>query len=156
MDIYKKTIYTDVQTTATSQQLLSCNVLKNDLFITPSSETSIDILNAFCIDKEIENYVFSYHICRLRPIVKVNSKFVEYILNTDICRKEAVKLSNGITRFTLSKKTIEDFSMTPPKLEEQDAISQFLKSIDESIFLQSQRIERLKNEKQAILNVIII
>ncbi len=155
MDVYRRNIYTSAETTATNQQLLSCDVKKHDLYITPSSETALDILNAFCIDNMIDNYVFSYHICRLRPITNVNSKFAEYILNSDTSRKEAAKLSSGITRFTLSKKVIEDFLVKVPTLREQETISNFIKDVDENINLQFQRLERMKSEKQSNLKSIL-
>ncbi|UJP63821.1 restriction endonuclease subunit S [Mongoliitalea daihaiensis] len=63
---------------------------------------------------------------------------------------DKVNTSSGIPH--ISSKQIDDFEIGfPPKIQEQEKISSFLKLIDSSINSQSEKIESLKSHKKGLL-----
>ncbi|MBB1574317.1 MAG: restriction endonuclease subunit S, partial [Flavobacteriaceae bacterium] len=51
---------------ASDKKILDCNILKGDVFITPSSEILDEIGYSATAIEDIEGAVYSYHIMRLR------------------------------------------------------------------------------------------
>ncbi len=147
MDVYKRKVYTNMKTSVPINRYEDIKVLKGDLFITPSSETAQDIMNAFYINNELHEYVYSYHIVRLRKKIKVNVKFIEFLLNSKKHRKNFSKLANGAQRFTLSKSDIENYEIIIPTLNMQYKFADLLSSIDILIESQEKYISKLWERK---------
>lgn len=114
--------------TAPDKKIEQCNVLKNDIFITPSSETIDEIGFAAVIMEDLPNVVYSYHIMRYRlnhPNT-TTAKFIRYLFEAPIIRKQILKGAKGLTRFGLSKYQFADLSIPFPPLEIQERIVELL------------------------------
>lgn len=90
MDVYNRREITNknaselMQVTAKISQLVDNNVLKNDIFFTPTSETPEDIGRVYVIEETLHNTVYSYHLMRYRPKEGVfYPNFPNYSLMTD-------------------------------------------------------------------------
>lgn len=92
MDIYNNNIInngtTNFITTASKNKILNCNILKGDVFLTPSSETREDIAHSAVATEDLINTVYSYHIMRLRPKIQINILFSKYMFDNDYFRQQ--------------------------------------------------------------------
>ena len=114
--------------TAPDRKIEQCNVLKDDIFITPSSETIDEIGFAAVIMKDLPNVVYSYHIMRYRlnhPNT-TTAKFIRYLFEAPVIRKQILKGAKGLTRFGLSKYQFADSEIPLPPLEIQKKIVECL------------------------------
>lgn len=125
MDVYNNTyIEKDIPkmiVTSSDKKIHDCSVLKGDIFFTPSSETKDDIGITSVISEDIPNCVYSYHIVRLRLKEKnyISSCFYNYYFKSIKMKDQIFKNSNGITRFTINKKKIEDLIIPIVSIEKQ-------------------------------------
>lgn len=157
MDVYKyhfiKNKHIKAITTSPDYKIVNCNVLRGDIFITPSSETKDDIANAAVIIEDIDNCVYSYHIVRLRPKININVYYSQYMLSTDDFRKTTYALCDGGgKRYFLSLKTIKDLKIYIPTLAEQQKIADCLSTLDEMIEEEEAAIEKLKEYKKGLMS----
>ena len=116
--------------TAPDKKIVQCNVLKDDIFITPSSETIDEIGFAAVIMEDLPNVVYSYHIMRYRlnnPNT-TTAKFIRYLFEAPVVRKQILKSAKGLTRFGLSKYQFADIEIPIPPLEIQQKIVECLDS----------------------------
>ena len=114
--------------TAPERKITQCNVLKDDIFITPSSETIDEIGFAAVIMEDLPNVVYSYHIMRYRlnnPST-TTAKFIRYLFEAPIIRKQILKGAKGLTRFGLSKYQFSELEIPLPSLEIQKKIVECL------------------------------
>jgi len=159
MDVYKhktitsKNCYELMTTSAKENQIKVNNLEKGDILFTPSSETPNDIGHSIVIFEDLENTLYSYHLIRFRPKKKVlNISFSHYCCNIENILQQFVKLSQGITRYTL---TINGFKKViifyPIDLKEQEKIAELLTNIDEKIQIQKKIIEHTERLKKGLL-----
>ena len=132
MDVCRhKYIDTSVPTmvvTAPEKKITQCNVLKDDIFITPSSETIGEIGFAAVIMEDLPNVVYSYHIMRYRlnnPNT-ITAKYIRYLFEAPVIRKQILKEAKGLTRFGLSKYQFAALNIPFPPLEIQRKIVECL------------------------------
>ena len=158
MDIYKRRELNNemtselMQVTAKSNQLIENNVLKGDVFFTPTSETADDIGHCLAINETLENTVYSYHLMRYRPYE--NSfylKYPNYAFDTSAVKNQMSLMAQGVQRFVLSKSQFENIEISYTNLEEQKKIAEFLDNLDSLITLHQCKLEKLKNMKKALL-----
>ena len=57
---------------AKTNQLETSDLKKGDILFTPSSETSDDIGHSVVIFKDLPNTLYSYHLMRFRPSIKLD------------------------------------------------------------------------------------
>ena len=114
--------------TAPDRKIEQCNVLKDDIFITPSSETIDEIGFAAVIMEDLPNVVYSYHIMRyrLKQPNTTTAKFIRYLFEAPVIRKQILKGAKGLTRFGLSKYQFADIEIPLPPLEIQNRIVEIL------------------------------
>lgn len=142
--------------TAKDAQIASCNLKKGDILFTPSSETPEDIGHSVVIFEDLVNAVFSYHLMRFRPIVKIDILYSHYFCNIPNVLKQLSKLATGSTRFTISVKSFSSIKVNLPCLEEQTKIANFLSAIDEKITGVDQQIEYTKQFKKGLLQQMFV
>ena len=114
--------------TAPDRKIEQCNVLKDDIFITPSSETIDEIGFAAVIMEDLPNVVYSYHIMRyrLKQPNTTTAKFIRYLFEAPVIRKQILKGAKGLTRFGLSKYQFADIEIPLPPIEIQKKIVECL------------------------------
>ena len=114
--------------TAPDRKIEQCNVLKDDIFITPSSETIDEIGFAAVIMEDLPNVVYSYHIMRyrLKQPNTTTAKFIRYLFEAPVVRKQILKGAKGLTRFGLSKYQFAAIEIPLPPIEIQQKIVECL------------------------------
>ena len=137
MDIYRnryiKEDFIKMVVTASEKKIKQCNILKGDIFFTPSSEVIDDIGNSAVAIKDIKNAVYSYHIMRIRLNEKniIQSMFINYLFESDYVQRQINKKARGITRFGLNKTQWEKIKIPLPHIEIQKEIVSVLDSFTE-------------------------
>jgi len=132
LDVYKNQ-YIDSNTptmrvTANEKKIEQCNVLKGDIFITPSSEVKNEIGFSAMAVEDMPGVVYSYHIMRIR-LYKFNltqSMFINYLFRSDALQEQINKQAKGLTRFGLTKSQWEKIQIPIPPLPVQQEIVNIL------------------------------
>ncbi|CAC9631470.1 Type I restriction-modification system, specificity subunit S [uncultured Gammaproteobacteria bacterium] len=141
---------------ANKTQLDSSNLRKNDMLFTPSSETPDDIGHSIVIFEDLENTLYSYHLTRFRPKLKLNIIYSHYFCNTHYILKQISKVATGSTRFTIS---INDFSQIlvklPSSTKEQQKIAQDLTLADDEITKLQTELALLKTQKKGLMQQLL-
>ncbi|WP_338658364.1 restriction endonuclease subunit S [Paraclostridium sordellii] len=83
---------------------------------------------------------------------KVSNEFIYYLQNQ--IKKYCYKNASGSTFLEISKKNIENFRFNMPSIEEQEKIASFFSLIDAKIYLQSEKVEALKDYKKGMMQKI--
>ncbi|MDR6797685.1 restriction endonuclease subunit S [Acinetobacter calcoaceticus] len=102
--------------------------------------------NAY-IDNFTEGTVASSLVV-IRPKNIIGS-YLFQILNSDIEYRQRTLCDEGAAQPNLSARNLAGFLIPIPSLEEQKEIGNFFKQLDETIVLQRQQLQTLKNLKQA-------
>ena len=103
MDVYKNSIdYESLSlTSGTLDKIEKERVRKNDLLVTPTSETREDIFHSAVIKEDIPA-VYSYHTMCLRPKISISSLYFKYYFDS---RK--IKMSVGRLETCPARKEFE-------------------------------------------------
>ena len=146
MDVYNRRPITNknccdlMHVTAKPSQVKDNNVLENDVFFTPTSETADDIGHVMVIEETLQNTVYSYHLMRFRPYANSFYKtFPNYGCATNSVRGQMTLMAQGVQRFVLSKGQFESLSILLPTVDEQRKIAQLLTNIDTIITLHQRK-----------------
>lgn len=132
------------------------SVKKHDIFFTVSSETPQEVGLSSVWMEDLSNVYLNSFCFGFRPTQKFDSLFIAYALRSTYVRKQIILLAQGISRYNISKKGVMDITVLLPGSEEQEAIGSFFKQLDNSLLLQSQKIEKLKNLKTALLEKMFV
>ena len=132
MDVYRNR-YIDckiptMEVTASNKKIVQCNILKGDIFFTPTSEVLNDIGNSAVAINDISGTVYSYHIMRIRlnEPVFITAMYINCILESEYVQKQINKNAKGITRFGLTKTQWEKIKIPIPPLTIQKEIVKIL------------------------------
>ncbi|TQC54449.1 restriction endonuclease subunit S [Mycoplasmopsis cynos] len=160
MDVYKGVKITSKNlriNTANKSQISSFNILKSDVFFTPSSETRNDLGFAKTALETIEQGVFSYHLIRYRQKNKTfYESFIDYIVRTSRYRIIFYKEAVGAQRYVLSIKTFNNTVIPKPTIQEQERIVFLLNIIDSLITLHQRKLNALENLKKTLLEKMFV
>lgn len=158
MDIYNKRKITAqncnnlMQVTAKLSQIIDNNVLANDIFFTPTSETANDIGRVLVIEETLPNTVYSYHLMRFRPNSNVfYPSFPNFGFATDFTRQQMVLSAQGVQRLVINIAGFENLEVCFPDFKEQQAIATFLTNIDTLIKSHKEKLEKTLDIKKAFL-----
>ncbi|QPH99070.1 hypothetical protein G5B97_02815 [Campylobacter concisus] len=159
MDVYKNThINSNLklsQTSASNREIENLSLAKGDVLFTPSSETPDDIGHSAVILSDMPNTLFSYHLVRFRLDAKNDIVFLGYVFNQDKILKQFARLSQGITRYTLSIRDFQNVFINFPNLNEQQKIAEVLTACDDEINLLNLKLENLKRQKQGLMQQLL-
>lgn len=157
MDIYNNNLISNkiinFMTSAPKNKILNCNILKGDVFLTPSSETRDDIAHSSVAIEDLQDTVYSYHIVRLRPKEQINLLFSKYMFDNDFFRKQAYSLCEGSgQRYVLSLSILNHLKLKiPTSLDEQEAIADILCKADEEIELLNKQLDLYTEQKKGLM-----
>ena len=87
------------------------------------------------------------HVCIIRPQREINSQYLAVFLSSEAGQKMVHSSHHGLSREGLTFSNIGSFSITIPKIEEQDKIVRILSSINKLVQIQNQSkisIQKLK------------
>ena len=128
-----------------------------DIFFTVSSETPDEVGMASVLLEHIDelylnSFCFGFRLHDFKTLVP---QFSSYFLRADAFREEIYKLSQGATRFNLSKTNLMKLIVILPPIEEQIAIAQVLQAADKEIQLLKTKTEKLKEQKKWLMQVLL-
>ena len=128
-----------------------------DIFFTTSSETPEEVgMSAVILEDTDELYLNSFCFgFRLYDFNKLNPNFAVYFFRSNIFRKILNKLSQGSTRFNLSKNSMMKVNIILPAIKEQTAIAKILSTAAEEIHLLESELEQQKLKKKALMQLLL-
>ncbi len=151
-DINNTTIENLMTVSANETQLRTSNLKKGDILFTPSSETPDDIGHSVVVFENLKNTLYSYHLMRFRPKLKLDILYSHYFCNIDYVLKQISRVATGSTRFTISISGFSNIKIKlPSTVQEQQKIADCLTSLDELIDAQSQKVLSLKQHKKGLM-----
>ena len=134
------------------------NLKKGDVIITKDSESPNDIGIPCLIIDDLPNVVCGYHLTLLRP-TDIDGGFLYCVFQTQHIKSYFETESNGITRYSLGKSSIESTSIVFPPFQEQQQIVSYLdqktKEIDDLIVSEQKRIELMKEYRQSLISEVV-
>ena len=128
-----------------------------DIFFTVSSETPDEVGMASVLLNEVQNtylnsFCFGYRLNDFKTIVPV---YASYLFRGDDFRKKMYKISQGSTRFNISKTEVLNMRITIPSTDEQTAIASVLANADKEIEVARKKLARLQEEKKGLMQVLL-
>ncbi len=130
-----------MQVTAKPKQIIENNILKNDVFFTPTSETPDDIGRVYVIEETLDNTVYSYHLMRFRPFEDMYyPNFPNYSLMTEKVRKQFFVAAKGVQRFVIGRTEFEEIVDCIPSYDEQAKIGELFRNVDQLITLHQRKL----------------
>lgn len=128
-----------------------------DVFFTVSSETADEVGMASVLLEDIEElYLNSFCFgFRLHDFKTLNPEFSSYFFRANNFRKEVYKLSQGATRYNLSKTQLMKLKIVLPTIEEQKAIAQVLQAADTEIKLLKTKADKLREKKKGLMQQLL-
>ena len=92
---------------------------------------------------------------RLYDFNLIHPEYASHYFRGEEFRIALNKISQGITRFNLSKNGLSKISLTLPSIEEQLAIAQILSTVDKEIELLEKDIEQEKLKKKSLMQLLL-
>ena len=86
----------------------------------------------------------------IRP-KNIDGRFLFHVLNSDIEYRQRVVHDEGAAQPNLSAKSVSEFTMPLPHIDEQKKVSEYFDKLDHLITLHQRKYDRLKNLKKAYL-----
>lgn len=128
-----------------------------DLFFTVSSETQDEVgMSSILLDNVGELYLNSFCFgFRLNDFSTLLPEFARYFFRSYPFRREVFKLSQGATRFNLSKNELIKLKIIIPSLEEQVNIANILSTADSEIQTEKEKLTVLKSQKKGLMQQLL-
>jgi type I restriction enzyme S subunit len=145
-----------MQVSAKEKQIETSTLKRGDILFTPSSETPSDIGHSIVIFEDLYNTLYSYHLMRFRPIIKLDILYSHYFCNIPSVLRQITRFATGSTRFTISVGSFSKIIIQLPSFDEQQKIANFLSSLDSKIALVSTQIENTKAFKKGLLQQMFV
>jgi len=143
--------------TAPHFKTISCNVIKGDIFLTPSSELRTDIGISAIAMEDMDGVVYSYHVYRLRYNIEIDKLFGLYLLKTKKFLAQPEKMCEGSgKRYVVSMSKFKNMIVYLPKeINEQNAISNMIYDIDLEIKQLENKKAKYQNIKQGMMQELL-
>lgn len=109
--------------------------------------------NAY-IDNFDEGTVAS-SLVAIRP-KNIDGKYLFHVLNSDIEYRQRVVRDEGAAQPNLSAKSVSEYLIPMPDIEEQKTVSSFLTNLDETITLHQRKLDELKELKKGLLQQMFV
>ena len=133
---------------------ITCSVMKGDVLITRTSETSDEIGMTSVALKDYSKSTFNGFCKRLRikkeAPIEIHPYFIGYLFRTRHFRKTVAQYATMTTRASLNGESIKKMSFFFPPLPEQKAIANILSSLDNKIELLQAQNKTLESTAQTI------
>lgn len=133
--------------------LIAENFGKVGDILMPSSDVTPDGL-ARASSLQVDNVYLGGDINVLRPKKICCSNFFSYLINHH--KQKILLCVTGTTVKHVYNKDLRNITYMVPNYDEQIAISEFFQKLDETIKLQQQQLQTLKNLKQAFLEKMFV
>lgn len=132
MDVYNNQYITDelvvsfMDGSVTKPEYERYVLRAGQVLLTKDSETKEDIAKTAYVCKDFNDVVCAYHLAVLTPIGNINGKYLNYVLQSEQLRNYFARKANGVSRFGLKLKSIEEALIPVPPLTVQEEIARIL------------------------------
>ncbi|MBL1180862.1 MAG: restriction endonuclease subunit S [Bacteroidetes bacterium] len=129
-----------------------------DILFTISSETPDEVgMTSVLLDNVKELYLNSFCFgVRLNDFKTLHPEFARFYLRSSAIREEILKLSQGSTRFNLSKNEIMKLQLIiPPTIKEQRRIASVLSKAEDEIKYLRTQMQSLQQKKKGLMQVLL-
>ncbi len=159
-DVFKKSFIYSYEinhwVTAPQAKVDGCNVLKGDVFFTPSSETRDEVGMSAVVSEDIDSCCYSYHIVRFRIKEAWDLNFKAFAFSTPSFRKQVSLLADGSgQRYVVSQDGFRSVVISYPSLDEQLEIGKALKLAEEVTITLEKKLAALKLEKKSLMQQLL-
>lgn len=129
-----------------------------DVFFTTSSETPREVAFASVMLDEAENVYLNSFCFGYRPysLSTLNPQFSRYLFRSDNFRRKVFRLSQGSTRYNISKTEMMKLTIALPSLDEQVKIATLLSAIDKKVELLDCQMGNTKIFKEGLLQQMFV
>ncbi|MBE5813046.1 MAG: hypothetical protein E7314_05275 [Clostridiales bacterium] len=144
--------------TASEEKISKCSVKKGDIFLTPSSETRLDIGISSVAMEDIDDLVYSYHIIRFRPKIEMDLLFRAYIFkNQKFLDQASTMCEGGGKRYVCSNKKFESFELEiPVDIREQQDIANKLYTMEKELDMLKDKLKKYKHIKEGMMEELLM
>lgn len=101
---------------------------------------------------ENDKYTLNQRICSIKSFEETNSKFLFFLLNRNV---HYLSFNNGVGQTNLKKEEVLECPLMMPEEKEQTAVVQVLQNADNEIQLLKNKIEKLKEQKKGLMQVLL-
>lgn len=131
-------------------------VLEGDLLFNGSSETPEEVCFASFVNFSLPN-LFLNSFCFGFRLTKntVHPKYLAYWFRSEIGRKTIAFMSQGSTRYNVSKSEFVKLKLVMPSKPEQTAIAQLLSDMDSEIEALECRLKKTQSLKQGMMQALL-
>ena len=143
--------------TASNEKINKCSVKKGDIFLTPSSETRLDIGISSVAMEDIDDLVYSYHIIRFRPTIEMDLLFRAYIFkNKKFLNQASTMCEGGGKRYVCSNKKFASFELEIPiDIREQKDIANKLYTMEKELCTLKNKVLKYKQIKEGMMEELL-
>lgn len=128
-----------------------------DIFFTRSSLVKEGIAFSNVYLEHGKDITYDGHLIKLSPNLEiVDPIFLNYCLKSSKVRTQLILGGKSTTMTTIGQQEVGETIVELPNIGEQLKIGQFFKQLDETIALQQQQLQSLKNLKQAFLEKMFV
>ena len=129
---------------------------KNDIIFSISSELPFEVAMASLVpDITDEIYLNSFcYAYTIKDKTKLNPLYLVYYFRSPNMRQKIIKLSQGSTRYNLSKNTMLNMNIPITSQDNQKKIVNILKNIDKKITNTRDEIDIITKYKKTIISII--
>ncbi|MDO5356338.1 MAG: restriction endonuclease subunit S [Conchiformibius sp.] len=156
MNVYQNAISSIEQLDSIEIDEKQNKVEKGDVLFTTSSETPEEVGMSSVWTFNAENVYLNSFCFGYRLNEKIDLNYLAYCLRSDYVRSQMILLAQGISRYNISKKGVMEITILIPNPEEQTAIGNFFRQLDDTIALQSAETEKLSRLKKALLAAMLV
>ena len=131
-------------------------VKKGDVFFTVSSETPKEVGMSSILLEDISNcYLNSFCFGWRCTTTDIVPGFLRYYFRSSTFRKQVVKLSQGATRFNLSKSQLMKAHICYPSIKEQNYIAKTLNTACRELDLLKELTEQYRTQKCGLMQKLL-
>ena len=104
----------------------------------------------FLIPEEFVGHAYSYNAPKI-TVIDSNEKFITFYLKCPIITRQQQRLFTGNAQPFLDTKSIRNFKISIPKLQEQQKIASFLTAVDKKLQQLTTKKEKLEHYKKGVM-----
>lgn len=133
------------------------NILRKGDLVMPNRDIGHgDIIGKVAQINFDNKYVLGNNMYGIRVGSNLLSKFIFYLINSEIVNREMRKRSNGTSQLQLIRKDVETVKVDIPSFPEQQKIAEFLTSIDNLINSKQQQITQAESWKKGLMQGLFV
>lgn len=129
-------------------------VQKGDLIFADASEDYDDLGKAITLDFNPQNIIAGLHTHLFTLEKNYDNKFLVNYTKTNKYRTFIRQVGTGISVLGISKKSLSNFNILTPFIDEQEKIGDFFSKLDRQIELEEEKLELLEQQKRGYMQKI--